>query len=119
MPYDDSIKELDDVLNLSQPLRNDATFPQSKTVGNSSLSQIPPLTGETSDPAEANDQNEIIHSPLDQRAYKSITLGNGVRIMLISTYDVETYADEQDATKTPCQVHNITESCRIFFFNFK
>ncbi|CAL8072021.1 unnamed protein product [Orchesella dallaii] len=52
---------------------------------------------------------DIIKSPLDQRSYKSITLGNGVRVMLISTFNVENEDEEIDATKPPCQVPELSE----------
>ncbi|ODM95498.1 Nardilysin [Orchesella cincta] len=51
---------------------------------------------------------DIIKSPLDERQYKTITLANGIRVMLISTYDLESY-NEIDATKPPCQVPELAE----------
>ncbi|CAL8144834.1 unnamed protein product [Orchesella dallaii] len=53
--------------------------------------------------------DDIIKSPLDQRLYKSITLTNGIRVMLISTIEVDSNDDAVDATKTPCQVPGLAD----------
>lgn len=79
-------------------------------VDNSVPLPIPPSSSED----ENDERNEIIRSPLDQRLYKSITLNNGLRAMLISTYKVQSFPEEQDATKAACQIPEVAEFNKMY-----
>lgn len=81
-----------------------------------SIDNIAPLPIPPASSVDENDdeKNEIIRSPLDQRLYKSIKLPNGLRAMLISTFRVRSFPEEQDATKAPCQIPEVAEFNKMY-----
>lgn len=116
-PQPESNSEAREVVRNSVPKTLPANMPTT-TTDSTGISALPPKTPPTSmtsivdgNRTEEEDEvsKEIIKSPLDQREYKYITLPNGIRVMLISTYNVEIDPDEQDTTQSPCQIPEVTE----------